>query len=83
MFRPGAFRSERHSGRDASNSKRGGLLAPFIVAPAVAKDGEEKIEAWDKFQRFCFVIGTEAFLREALPEPPPPGHITRLPGQTR
>ena len=40
---------------------------PFIVAPAVAKDGEEKIEAWDKFQRFCFVIGTEAFLREALP----------------
>ena len=66
------------SSRDAVDFSR-----PFIVAPAVAKDGEEKIEAWDKFQRFCFVIGTEAFLREALPEPPPPGHITRLPGQTR
>ena len=55
---------------------------PFIVAPAVAKDGEEKIEAWDKFQRFCFVIGTPAFLREALPSPGPPGQTTRLPGKT-
>ena len=54
---------------------------PFIVAPAVAKDGEEKIEAWDKFQRFCFVIGTDAFLREALPSPGPPGQTTRLPGK--
>jgi hypothetical protein len=68
---------------DASSRDAVDFSRPFIVAPAVAKDGEEKIEAWDKFQRFCFVIGTEAFLREALPEPPPPGHITRLPGQTR
>jgi hypothetical protein len=56
---------------------------PFIVAPAVAKDGEEKIEAWDKFQRFCFVIGTPAFTREALPSPGPPGQTTLLPGKTR
>ena len=27
---------------------------PFIVAPCLAKDGEEKVSAWNKFQRFCF-----------------------------
>jgi hypothetical protein len=77
-FDPNVIPGETHRTQSAVDFSR-----PFIVAPAVAKDGEEKIEAWDKFQRFCFVIGTEAFLREALPEPPPPGHITRLPGQTR
>ena len=57
--------------------------SPFIVAPAAAKDGEEKVEVWDKFQRFCFVIETEAFLRETLPSPGPPGRSTRLPGKAR
>ena len=56
---------------------------PFIVAPASAKDGEEKVEVWDKFQRWCFVIETEAFLRETLPSPGPPGRSAALPGKTR
>jgi hypothetical protein len=67
---------------DVSSRSAVDFSRPFIVAPAVAKDGEEKIEAWDKFQRFCFVIGTPAFLREALPSPGPPGQTTRLPGKT-
>ena len=41
---------------------------PFIVAPCLAKDGKEKIEAWDKFQRFCFIIETKAYLEQRLPE---------------
>ena len=56
---------------------------PFIVAPASAKDGEEKVEVWDKFQRWCFVIETEAFLRETLPSPGPPGRSAALPGKVR
>ena len=42
---------------------------PFIVSPCSAKNGSEKVEQWDKFQRFCFVIETKAFLGERLPEP--------------
>ena len=42
---------------------------PFIVAPCLAKDGEEKVSAWNKFQRFCFVIETPEYLQTTLPEP--------------
>ena len=42
---------------------------PFIVAPCLAKDGEEKVSAWNKFQRFCFVIETPEFRQTRLPEP--------------
>jgi hypothetical protein len=42
---------------------------PFIVAPLLDKDGEKKLEAWNKFQRFCFVIQTPEYRRTALPSP--------------
>ena len=57
---------------------------PFIVAPCLAKDGEEKVSAWNKFQRFCFVIETPEYLQTTLPEPkktvegqPPEGNCRR------
>jgi hypothetical protein len=40
---------------------------PFIAAPVINKDGKSKIEVWRKFHRFCFAIGTPAFLETTLP----------------
>ena len=58
--------------RDASvdaDSSGADFAQPFIVAPCLAKDGEEKVSAWNKFQRFCFVIDTPEFRQTRLPEP--------------
>ena len=44
---------------------------PFIVAPLLDKDGDKKLEAWNKFQRLCFVIDTPEYRRTALPQPTP------------
>jgi hypothetical protein len=32
-----------------------------------AKDGDEKLAAWNNFQRFCFVISTLRFQVTTLP----------------
>ena len=42
---------------------------PFIVAPLLDKDGDKKLEAWNKFQRLCFVIDNPEYRRTALPQP--------------
>ena len=52
---------------------------PFIVAPCLAKDGAQKVEAWNKFQRFCYVIKTPAFRKTALPRPGEGGRGASLP----
>ena len=52
---------------------------PFIVAPLLDKDGEKKLEAWNKFQRFCFVIQTPEYRRTALPSPLAPASTTTTP----
>jgi hypothetical protein len=43
------------------------------------KDGEKKLEAWNKFQRFCFVIQTPEYRRTALPSPLAPASTTTTP----
>lgn len=40
---------------------------PFIAAPTVAKDGEEKLATWKKFNSFCIVISNEKFHLTTLP----------------
>ena len=42
---------------------------PFIVAPVLDKEGKDKVEAWEDFQKVCYVIDTPEFRQTRLPEP--------------
>ena len=43
---------------------------PFIAAPNIDKAGDQKMAAWQKFNRFCIVISNPKFYDTRLPAAP-------------